>query len=101
MGNMLQREAGANSLPMGEERHEGRLVMRLLDFFFWEEEEEGYFNFTIHTRRNKTSHACMHPSTHTRAAIQAHTFYSIELNLCAATDTALELFMAARLQARP
>lgn len=34
MGNTLQWEAEASSLPMGEQRHEGRLVMRLLDFFF-------------------------------------------------------------------
>lgn len=44
-------------------------------------------------------HACI--QAHTRAAMQTHTFYSMELNLCASRDTALELFMAARLQARP
>lgn len=34
MGNMLQCEAEVDSLPMGEQRDEGRLVLRILDFFF-------------------------------------------------------------------
>lgn len=32
-GIMQQWEAEASSLPMGEQRHEGRLLLRLWDFF--------------------------------------------------------------------
>ena len=60
-----------------------------------------------HTSSNKTLQACMHLSkcththTHTHGHSHMHTFYSVELNLGASRDGAVELFMAARLQARP
>lgn len=99
MGGRSQQPANGRTEAWGEAGDEA------FGFFFFWEEEEGYFNFTIHTQRSrkKTSQACMHAciQAHTRAAIQTHTFYWRELNLCASRHTALELFMAARLQARP
>lgn len=86
-GIMQQWEAEASSLPMGEQRHEGKLLLRLWDccFFFFSWEEEGHFNSSIHTHRSqkkknqKTSQACMHASKHTHVQPCRHTL-SIQWN---------------------
>lgn len=73
MGSMLQWGAEASSLPMGEQGDERRLVLRLLGVFF-QKEEEGYFNFTIH-REAETKphrHASTHLSTHTCSNTGTH-----------------------------
>lgn len=53
-----------------------------------------------HTSSNKTLEACMDLSKYTHSHRCTHTFHSVELNLSASRDGAVELFMAARLQAR-
>lgn len=94
---MQQWEAKASSLPMGEQRHEGRLLLRLWDcfLFFFPGRKRGivvpqytHTEAKITTQNLTGMHACI--QAHTRAAMQTHTFYSMELNLCASRDTALE-----------
>lgn len=50
----------------------------------------------IHTHSYKTLQACIEVSTHTFT----HTSPSVEFNLAAFRDGAVELFMSARLRAR-